>query len=70
MISNLKLANSFHWLVHLDMENKENIIERKDDNSVTINRDPTIKDAYKKLYEDFMNILKEKHDEHAKIELE
>jgi len=46
VITNLYIANSFHWLVHLDKENDDNIIERKDPNGVNIIKDTEIKDAY------------------------
>ena len=50
MFENIDIANSFHWLVHLDKENEDNQEE--------------IKQEYEKLYTEFMDKLLEKHSDY------
>jgi len=43
VFENINIANSFHWLVHLDKENDNN--------------EPEIQDVYRSLYEELINQL-------------
>ena len=50
VFENIKIANSFHWLVHLEKENNMN--------------PPDIKERYNNLYNDFMDKLANDYTEY------
>jgi len=51
VFKNLDIANSFHWLVHLDKENNKS-------------NDPEILQSYVELYTEFMDILENNYPEY------
>ena len=50
MFENTNICNRFHWLLHLEKENKYNEDE--------------VRDHYKEMYEEFMDIVATEHQEY------